>query len=236
MPFKCWADCLGDCGGGPSREHIISKNQFEGDSITLQGLPWCMDAKTVGINALVCKNLCVDHNGRLGETVDKEALMFRLSVREIHRAIMLPVRVKLDARLIERWLLKTIINITAQSDGSGLEITPELVRRAFGLAPTPRSEGFFGIVEEGEQLHNRDGNLRFEFITHRESGRIAIGGVGFHGWRALYAFHGAPPVRGAMRVRRWNGGVHWLQLRWNPDLEPGDTTMPELTDEQRAAG
>lgn len=45
--FVCWAGALGNCAGGPSREHIVSKSQFDDDKITVLGLPWCKEPKTV---------------------------------------------------------------------------------------------------------------------------------------------------------------------------------------------
>lgn len=117
--MKCWASPLGDCAGGQSREHIISKTQFEDDTITVSGMPWCPKPKQVGLASLVRKNLCVAHNNRLG-AADREALLFRLSIKAHHQSRILPVQIKLDARLIEQWLLKTTINLALQSPDSGL--------------------------------------------------------------------------------------------------------------------
>lgn len=38
VSMTCWASSLRNCGGGMSREHIISRSQFDVDSITLHGL------------------------------------------------------------------------------------------------------------------------------------------------------------------------------------------------------
>ena len=70
--MSCWASSLGDCGGGISREHIISASQFDEETITLQCLPWCKEPKTIGLASLVAKNLCRDHNTALSP-VDEEA-------------------------------------------------------------------------------------------------------------------------------------------------------------------
>lgn len=224
--FSCWAQSLGNCGGGPSREHIISKSQFDDDKITVQGLPWCKEPKTVGLARLVAKNLCVHHNKELSP-VDTEAKRFKEGLSAIYYKSVLPVRLKLDARLVERWLLKTTINLALQEPGSGIDLSDEIVRRAFGLSPTPRSQGFFAIAELDEQQTYQT-SVRFESITRRKDGRLVVGGFNLHGWRALYAFEGAPPVKGAMRVREWNYARHWLRFRWNPGLEPGDTVMPAV--------
>jgi hypothetical protein len=224
--FSCWAHSLDNCDGGPSREHIISKSQFDDDKITVQGLPWCKEPKTVGLASLVAKNLCVRHNNELSP-VDAEAKRFKDGLSAIYHEPVLPVRLRLDARLIERWLLKTTINVALQEPGSGIDTSDEIVRRAFGLAPTPRSEGFFAIAELDEQQTYQT-SIRFESFTRRKDGRLVLSGFNLHGWRALYAFEGAPPGKGAMRVREWNYTPHWLRLRWNPDLEPGDAVMPAV--------
>jgi hypothetical protein len=104
---------LGNCGGGTSREHIISASQWDADSITLSGLPWCKEPKTVGLASLVARNLCREHNTALSP-VDNEMRQLKVALKTILESPKLPVRVELDARLIERWLLKTTINLALQ--------------------------------------------------------------------------------------------------------------------------
>ncbi len=106
-----------------SREHIISRSQFDGDSITLQGLPWCREPKTVGLASLVAKNLCRDHNTQLS-AADLEAKRFKDALGAIGTSVVVPVKVKLDARLIEQWLLKSTINLALQTPDSGIELSP----------------------------------------------------------------------------------------------------------------
>ncbi len=221
--MTCWASSLGNCGGGPSREHIISKSQFDEDSITMHGLPWCKEPKTVGFASLVAKNLCADHNHALSP-VDNEMRRFKEALKTIMRSPKLPVRVELDARLIERWLLKTTINIALQNTGSGLDVTPDLVRIAYGQATPPPRQGFFLIAELGESVTYQNG-IRFESIVRREDGRMVIGAFVLHSVRALYAFEGAPAVKGAMRTKKFNAGVHWLKFRWEPPFDPDDNVM-----------
>lgn len=109
------------------------------------------------------------------------------------------------------------------------------MRRAFGFVPTPRAEGFFAVAEEGEQL-SYGGGLRFETVVHNDSNRLTVAGFRFHGWRALYAFHRAPQVNGALRVREWKSRAHWIRFKWRPDFEAGDHLMPALSDSELLAG
>ncbi len=209
-----------------SREHIISRSQFDGDSITLQGLPWCVEPKTVGLASLVAKNLCRDHNTQLS-LADHEAKRFKDGLGAIAKSVVVPVRMKLDARLIEQWLLKTTINLALQTPDSGIELSDENVRRAFGLSTPARGQGFFAVAERHEN-QAYDAALKFETRVRAADGRLVIGAFNFHGWRALYAFEGAPQVNGAMRIRLWQGKPHWLRFRWQPALEPSDRRMPSL--------
>jgi hypothetical protein len=205
---------------------MISRSQFDGDAITVQGLPWCKEPKVVGLSSLVAKNLCRAHNNNLSP-VDLEAKRFKDALGAISRTPVVPVRMRFDARLIERWLLKTTINLALQEPGSGLELNPDIVQRAFGLASTPRSQGFFAVAElHEEQSYNSA--IRFESMVRKKDGRLVIGAFVLHGWRALYAFEGAPPVNGAVRIKEWRLNPHWLGFRWRPELEPSDATMPPL--------
>ena len=65
---ECWAAPLGGCGGGISREHLVSKCVFPDQSIFVRGLDWCLDEpKEVRIETLTAKILCKDHNSALSE-------------------------------------------------------------------------------------------------------------------------------------------------------------------------
>ena len=215
-----------------SREHIISASQWDADSITLSGLPWCKEPKTVGLASLVAKNLCRDHNTALSP-VDNEMRRFKVALKTMMESPKLPVRVELDARLIERWLLKTTINLALQEPKSGLEVTSELARIAFGLATPPAGQGFFLVAELGEDIAYKN-QIRFESMTRRADGRMVIGVFVLHGVRALYAFEGAPAVRGAMRARQLNMGAQWLKFRWNPELAANDRVIPDRVQFDRA--
>lgn len=223
--MACWAETLGNCSGGISREHIISASQFDTASITVVGLPWCPEPKSVGLASLVAKNLCRHHNTELSPS-DREAARFKRRLDDIHTPGALPVRVSVDARLIEQWLLKTTINLTLQEPGSGLDVTPQLVRRAFRIDPTPPKRGFFLVVEKGEQVGDPKAPvMRFETLRRTNDGAVVMALFVLHGWRALYAFDGAPVVRGAFRPRRADHGASWLRFRWRPAFAPDDELM-----------
>jgi hypothetical protein len=223
---KCWAAAMGGCGGGASREHIISQSQFDSKSITIQGLQWCRDEpKSVGLASLVAKNLCRDHNSGLSPA-DSEAARLKRALRDLSGLRQPDVVV--DARLVERWLLKTTINLALQEPGSGLDVTPALVLRAFGAEPTPKHEGFFMVAEVNETVGGRDGEFGFETMQRISDDAMVMSIFKFHGWRLLYAFAGAPPVRGALRPRSLVGSFT-LRFDWKPDFDADDGQMAPLS-------
>ncbi|MDQ3369131.1 MAG: hypothetical protein M3680_27210 [Myxococcota bacterium] len=158
---------------------------------------------------------------------DAEAQRFKDALGALAERSILPVRRRFDARRIEQWLLKTTINLALQEPGSGINLSEEIVRRAFALAPTPRGQGFFAVAELQETIGYSTA-IRFESMVSKADGQIVIGAFVLHGWRALYAFGGAPPVSGAIRIREWRNDRQWLRFRWSPALEPGDSTIPAL--------
>jgi hypothetical protein len=208
MPTRCWALGLEGCGGGPSREHLLSKSHFDNNSITLQGLPWCKDAaKTIGLGSLVSKNLCRNHNTALSET-DAEAArlldVLRFVLKREADAVNKPRRVfEIHGRLIERWLLKTTFNLAMQEDdqGPGLfsqgQANQRLVRIAFGLETFGPGEGLHWVAAEGEQL-GALGSLHFETMVRKADDAIVAAFLRFHGHRLLLALDEAPAINDAI--------------------------------------
>src|SRR5271169_3677011 len=86
----CWAACLGNCSDKISREHVITKSLFLDNEVTVNGLPWCVEPKTIGMASLTAKILCSLHNSELSE-LDQEAVLFGATMREAFR--LLQVRV-----------------------------------------------------------------------------------------------------------------------------------------------
>src|SRR5882672_6826080 len=110
---ECWAKSLGDCEGKLSREHLISKSLFDGAEIQVFGLPWCPpEGKVIGIDGLAAKILCRLHNNRLSEVDQAGGEVFKKIKRFLGKVKSNPrEKIKVDGSLLERWLLKTAINI-----------------------------------------------------------------------------------------------------------------------------
>jgi hypothetical protein len=170
--MDCWAACLGGCSGKASREHLVSESLFIGDKILVQGLPWCIEAKTIGLAGLTAKILCEHHNNQLSPIDDAGAQAFN-TFREIRRIANVrkrmktpPIRVvqhKIDGPSLERWFLKTLINISYNGDypiGQRSTVagrpTDELVRIAYGLDSFKGRAGLYFVVRTGMQVVSED--------------------------------------------------------------------------------
>jgi hypothetical protein len=141
---QCWANCLGDCDGGMSQEHLVSECLFEEGDINVMGLPWCKDApKQMRIETLTDNILCRRHNTTLSkvdsaskqtlDTIADAANLFNVRSRILTRSWTIQYFTT-DMWLLERWCLKTLMNIRMNSQPD-YEIAcdcDELVRVAFG--------------------------------------------------------------------------------------------------------
>lgn len=211
---KCWANCLGDCDGGMSREHLISKCLFDKE-IRVKGLPWCKDMeKTIGIEGLTSKFLCRRHNSTLSELDDavKQTLdTLREAIDLFERRRNLRVRnwtVKYyttDMLLLERWCLKTLININLSGNArlvvgtaeNSTRPADELVRIAFGLKRFTPPMGLYRVAVDGENLADL-GDGHIQVTTKSRDGRL--GAADFKLWGLPFFLSLVPePVR-------WEGG------------------------------
>ena len=123
---KCFARAFGDCGGGISGEHFISKDILDSFSgVVVSGFPWQEPSteKRVGINALVANVLCARHNSALSP-LDAEAGRFFRTLREFDRGLRVAEPHKEDDFVLfcgedlERWLLKLLCGLLASGNAS----------------------------------------------------------------------------------------------------------------------
>jgi hypothetical protein len=152
----CWAACLGNCSRKKSKEHIVSKSVFIGDELKIRGFPWCRQTpQLLPKESLESNILCCKHNKDLSHAVDPAGInAFRVfrKVAELseqraravkNSGIVLPEQVKytIDGPNLERWFLKTLINIVivgkekvpiGSNRGNAGEPSQELVEIAFG--------------------------------------------------------------------------------------------------------
>lgn len=170
----CWAASLGDCSDKISHEHILSKGLF-GDEIRVQGMSWCQTApKKIATDAFTAKILCKKHNEELSNA-DSAAIGAAQIFREAFELFKIRGESKspkwgwtlrkfrIDAREFERWLLKTLINITYEgncligSDGVHPgQPSSDLVEIAFGRKFFREQAGFYLMARVGENIPSED--------------------------------------------------------------------------------
>lgn len=170
---KCWATSRGDCSQKISGEHIVSAGLFLSDTVTAKGFDWCRDeAKSIGLSRLTKKVLCDKHNNALAQ-VDEAGIKafdaFRQSTRlQNVRSGMKPQRWRVsrfavDGVQLERWFLKTLINVAAgsshhigaESKHAG-EPSSELVEIAFGEKHFQPTSGLYVVIDQGETIQSQD--------------------------------------------------------------------------------
>ncbi|WP_395400576.1 hypothetical protein ACHMW6_24125 [Pseudoduganella sp. UC29_106] len=105
----------------------MSKSLFQSNAIHVKGFPWCKDAfRTVGIESLTAKILCQNHNNSLSR-LDAEASAVFDAIREFCRWDNIRINTTplarisrpptmINARLLERWFLKTLLNLSLSHD------------------------------------------------------------------------------------------------------------------------
>ncbi|HWG18978.1 MAG TPA: hypothetical protein VG225_00525 [Terracidiphilus sp.] len=197
---KCWAASLGDCSGGISREHLVSQSLFPTGSVVVQGLHWCKDEpKPVGIESLTSKILCRKHNSDLSDvdsaakrTFDTFVESMRLldARRNLHLRRYTMKRFTINGLLLERWFLKTLINIGFDREwiiGEGGhpagEPSEELVEIAFGKAKFRPKAGLYTAAYAGENVTVIYDGFGLHYTPKTIGNSLLAGGFTFGGYR-----------------------------------------------------
>lgn len=156
---RCWAEALGDCEGGLSREHIFSHSilkEFAG--IYVRGFPWCRDElRVIGRKAFVTKRLCRKHNSALSPADAAALALFRGLLQGALHGTQENADVEVNGTHIESWFMKTAINAMATEPepprwrSMGLSMNPplDLVQSAFGIVRLRPPMGLYMIPSAG---------------------------------------------------------------------------------------
>ncbi len=205
---RCWAKCLGNCSGKISGEHIITKGLFDGKSIGVRGLPWCREEhKFISKDAYTANILCRKHNSDLSPVDDAaiHAMNTFRTVMKVHqqRKVLLEERLwagrfdlheyTISGDGLERWLLKTLINMEMVG-GQGLPIGApggkhreppcELVGVALGLRRFENREGLYLAAVEGQAVQTAERVHYVSLIKESSQGNfVAAGEFLFYGMR-----------------------------------------------------
>ena len=187
---ECWAAPLQNCAGKISREHIVTRATFAEGEVLVQGFDWCREAPAkIALSGLTRKILCVKHNSDLStaddagvkavEEFEEFARLGTVRSKARPRRWTL-VRRNVDGYGLERWLLKTLINVAfGREYPIGRPIQPEwrpsreLVEIAFGLRRFQPSAGLYLIG--GEVGDNVNANEKLRIMTFTDSDQKLVG-------------------------------------------------------------
>ncbi|MCC7695109.1 hypothetical protein [Janthinobacterium sp. EB271-G4-7A] len=188
---KCWANSLGGCDG-MSGEHVFSSAIFKAGCscpIIVEGVKRIKNgAPTRG--AEKSNILCRHHNSLLSpldETIGRIA-RFQAEANDKN----FEGRIFVKGELLERWLLKTVINNAAAGWAAPIkwQPSPSITRAIFGLEPVPDRLGFYSVdgIDPG---HRASGSVSFMPLFMRTHlGKILVGAyVAVHGMPFLVSLH-----------------------------------------------
>ena len=185
MPITCWASCLDNCNGVQSREHLVAQAIFQDKAVIVEGLPWCKGApKTVGLAAVTGKILCQKHNNDFSRLDSAAGSLYDTMRQSLHlsaeRKKLMPwvtpkvERLKVDAGRLERWLLKTLINLVFDQSlligPTGTEfgkVSRELCELCAGVRPFAGSSGMYVLYHQGMSLQMLD-KLTFQPVLEND--------------------------------------------------------------------
>jgi hypothetical protein len=196
---RCWANALGACASKMSREHYVSKAFFSGPAVTVQGFSWCKtEPKTVSLAAATAKILCEKHNSSLSP-LDAEAASYMRVVRQHlqltenrskSRFVAYHIRhFSVNAQLLERWLLKVLLNLCFESkmliglDGEAEGMPAlSLVQICFGQSAFQGRAGMYVASYNGMSMEMGEA-LRFSPLVRSDNkivgGFFTVAGVNF---------------------------------------------------------
>ena len=202
----------------------MTEKMFATLAVTVRGFKWCKDeSRDVGLASLTAKVLCKHHNSQLSP-VDDEGIKAFKAFRELARLSevrqkMRPrrwnvLRSKLDGCLMERWFLKTLINMCVGADeciGPSSEVgrpNDELVRVAYGLSRFRGGAGVYGAGYVGQNIRCAE-ELYINVII--KNAAVIYGGLfQFRGFGFLLFLDEAGPPQAIHQLTL--GGLDWSKM------------------------
>src|SRR5215210_4109095 len=183
--MQCWAKELSQCSDAQSEEHIVSENLFPSGWVIVEGFAWCKAPKRIPARKLASNILCTRHNherspvdaegGRLMQVLRGFGQLNQRQHEQNCGATDL-VEYTFDKALLERWFLKTTINLVnvlsgdfvwQQSQTPPLEPPLVLLQAAFGQVRLSRPFGLFVAMHEGDVLTFHDQVTAQPFLQGR---------------------------------------------------------------------
>lgn len=226
---KCWANSIGGCSEILSGEHLISKGILEkmGKMVKVEGFNWCKtESKEIGMNALQSKILCGNHNNLLSN-YDSEAINFfeainkwvKQSERFSNNGFSvkkIPIQYFIDGLLIERWFLKTMVNLTLVSTDKVTIPFDVILPVLYGDKRFEKPFGFGQIIKRGSSVVV-DGIINFRPFVDQEN--ILCGGTFvFNGFKVGIIL----PIEGVIINNQLaidiDGSLNGSQINWHNEV------------------
>lgn len=224
MP-NCWANSLGGCDKS-SGEHVFSNSIFKAGCscpILIEGVGRIRKGQATR-SAEKSNILCMRHNSLLSpldETIGRVARFQADANEESFNGSLI-----IEGELLERWLLKTVVNVAAAGWLGPMKWAPsdEVVQAIFGQGKLPPRIGLYS-VDGIDPNHRPSGGASFMplFLSTRVGQLLAGAYVTIHGMPLLASLHDE------LAPRLDSGAMPSLQGRFAPRLRhlyhPGAIVM-----------
>lgn len=188
---KCWARSLGGCDG-MSGEHVFSNAIFKAGCtcpVIIEGVHRIREgAPTRG--AEKANILCRHHNSLLSPLDETIGQIARFQAQANDKSFQGSVII--EGELLERWLLKTVINTAVAGWAAPVkwQPSPSIVRVIFGLEEAPNRVGLYSVDGIDPARHPSGGTSFTPIFMGTPQGKILVGAyVSVHGMPLLAAFH-----------------------------------------------
>jgi hypothetical protein len=183
---KCWAECLGDCRGPLSLEHIASAAIFEGDTFTSHGMHWAKEGITLKTSRMGSHILCKHHNETTSH-LDACAGKLSRALRDYWRSRR-NVVLTLNGEEFERWSIKLLTNMMTCGWFFPHKTTPPpfLVECVFGLRKVALHAGLHSIL--GFRHKCTPNNFSFMPLATIQPGKLEVHGIIFNFQSLLFSF------------------------------------------------
>ena len=211
--INCWAKSLGDCDAR-SGEHVISKAVFAAGCDcprTVQGVRRIRGGQPTP-NAEKSNILCRHHNSQLSplDAVAGDIAAFQAKANDESFEGELYV----VGELLERWLLKTVVNSAAAGWAGPRKWLPsdEIVAAIYGFTAVPKGAGLYS-VDGMDPRHRDSGGVSFTPIIEAKPDDPQLIG-------AYLAVHGMPlfAAFGAQIIERLESGeIPCLSQHFSPE-------------------
>jgi hypothetical protein len=225
---NCWASSYGQCGDKITREHIIS-NAILDKTISVKGFSWCKDKPIdIGKASFVSNFLCNYHNELLSPC-DSEIANFVSVIERVNRTEKkilkygfsvkkLPIRYLIDGILLEKWFVKTLINICMSRKEDAIIHFDKILPILFSTNSFDKPYGLGFAVKNDLLIINEDKIEISPFFNQLGNINELVGGKFiFRGFRMIVLLPSStfPLESGNLNFKEDKLDFAGLQLNWH---------------------